>query len=126
MRYNQPYNGSNNTPKSRAGKLFNPDSARHADEHIFDRDIATMISEMYPNSTFDDDDTTCEVLGQYFSFVTVEEVKELVMAAYSHMLWGGCFLSHMLWGGRIQEYKRLILCLVNSATSKLHLPSQYV
>ena len=82
-RYTQPYKGSNKKVKARAGKLINPDLARYADEHLFDRDIGVMITEMYPDkSVFDDDDTACEILEQYFHFISIEEAKELVMALY--------------------------------------------
>ena len=79
-RYIQPYEGSNKKVKARAGKLINLDFARYADEHLFDRDIRVMITEMYPDkSVFDDDDTAREILEQYFHFISIEEAKELVL-----------------------------------------------
>ena len=82
-RYTQLYKGSNKKVKARTGSLINPDLVSHADEHLFDRDIGVMITEMYPDkSVFQDDDTAREILEQYFHFISNEEAEKLLLASY--------------------------------------------
>ena len=81
----QPYKGSTKKVKIRAAKLDSSE-AKTADHHLFAKDIASLLVDMYPDSmtdgTFDDEESTRIFLEQYFSLISVEEAKEIVMQAY--------------------------------------------
>ena len=81
----QPYKGSTKKVKARAAKLDSSE-AKTADHHLFPKDIASLLVDMYPDSmtdgTFDDEESTRIFLEQYFSSISVEEAKEIVMKAY--------------------------------------------
>ncbi len=59
----------------------------HADDFLFGKDVAGLVVSLYPNAfkdgTFDDVDATEEILGNYFSLVSTDVAKELVMDAYA-------------------------------------------
>ena len=79
------YKGSAKRVKARAAKLDSSE-AKTADHHLFAKDIASLLVDMYPDSmtdgTFDDEESTRIFLEQYFSLISVEEAKEVVMQAY--------------------------------------------
>lgn len=81
-----PVKSGGSKPKARAGRVINPAEAMHADEVIFNNDIANVITALFEyvmtDGTFDDDDATEELLSDYFSLTSIEEAKELVMEAY--------------------------------------------
>ncbi len=86
-KFSKPYRGTQHKPKARVGRLFNPDENHYADEHLFNRDVADAVAELYPDAMtegiFDDDNAAEEILGQYFSLISTEEAKELVLDAYA-------------------------------------------
>ena len=86
-KYTKPFNKSSSKPKARAGKLTNPDDAVYADEILYAKDVAGIFTKLYPDAmtdgTFDDDEVTKDVLGNYFSLISIKEAKELVMDAFA-------------------------------------------
>ena len=86
-KYTKPFNKSSSKPKARAGKLTNPDDAVYADEILYAKDVAGIFTKLYPDAmtdgTFGDDEVTKDVLGNYFSLVSIKEAKELVMDAFA-------------------------------------------
>ncbi len=85
--YTKPFKLGMPKPKARAGKIVNPDDPCHADEIFANPDVATIITVLYPDAfedgTFDDDEATADLLGEYFSLISIDEAKEIVLAAYA-------------------------------------------
>mmetsp|Transcript_25750 Transcript_25750/g.43952 ORF Transcript_25750/g.43952 Transcript_25750/m.43952 type:complete len:93 (+) Transcript_25750:685-963(+) len=85
-KFTKPFKPGGPKRTARAGKLINPDNPHYADEHLFNNDIVALIRDMFPDAfndgTFDDDDATKDMLEPYFSLISIDEAKELVMDAY--------------------------------------------
>jgi len=85
--YTKPFKPGMPKPKARAGKISNPDDPYHADEVFSNSDVATIITVLYPDAmedgTFDVDEATADLLGEYFSLISIEEAKEIVLDAYA-------------------------------------------
>ena len=67
-------------------KIVNLDARKKAEENLYSKDIATLLVYMYPDAmtdgTFDDKEATRKMLEQYFSLISIEEAKAIVMEAY--------------------------------------------
>ena len=85
--YTKPFKLGMPKPKARAGKIANPDDPCYADEVFDNSDVATIITVLYPDAmedgTFDDDEATADLLGEYFSLISIKEAKEIVLDAYA-------------------------------------------
>ena len=72
-------------PKARAGKVINPNNSKHADEFLYGNGVAGIVADLYPNAVadriFDDNETATDILSKYFSLVSIDEAKELVLEA---------------------------------------------
>lgn len=82
-KYTKPYKSGSPKPKARGGKLVNPNSARAADEMLYNKDIANIFVELYDKDTLDDDDIAEELLSEYFSLISFDEAKEIVLEAFA-------------------------------------------
>ena len=84
-RHTMPYKPSAPKPKARPGKIVNASDPIHLDERLFSEDVAVVVASLYPDETvFDDDETAAEILETYFSLISVDEAKELVLEAYAN------------------------------------------
>ena len=87
MKHTKPYKSTNPPPKAKVGRIINTNEVYIADRHLFKNDIASIIPELYPEAmndgTFDDNEITADILSQYFSLISIDEAKELVMASYT-------------------------------------------
>ena len=63
--------------------MTNPENTHYADELLANQDVAAIITELYSIHTFDSDEATTEVLGKYFSLISIKEAKQIVLAAYA-------------------------------------------
>lgn len=86
MTYTQNNSIKSLKPKARAGKLTNPDNPVYLDEILCPEDVIGIIIQLFPDAmidgTFDDEDVTKEVVGNYFSLISTKEAKELVLDVY--------------------------------------------
>ena len=68
-----PVKSGGSKPKARAGRVINPGEEMHADEVIFNNDIANVITALFQEAmtdgTFDDDDpvTTSVYIERYLA-----------------------------------------------------------
>ena len=77
------FNTKARKPKARSGGISNAGNPSSIEEVLFKRDVAFVISYIFPKESFEDDEQAKAILGQYFCFTPVDEAKELVMAAYA-------------------------------------------
>ena len=83
--HTMPYKPSAPKPKARAGKIINSSDPIHLDKKLFSEDVASVVASLYPDETvFDDNKTAAEIPETYFSLISVEEAKELVLEAYAN------------------------------------------
>ena len=84
-KYTKPFKAGAPKPKAKAGKIVNQNSAWCADEFLHGNNVADIVDDLYPNAVeeglFDDDKTGSQILGNYFSLISTDEAKYLVLEA---------------------------------------------
>ena len=84
MHVTKPYTSNGPKKEVRGGKVTNPSNLKTLDEVLFPWDVAVVVTTLFPDpGVFDDGDEVDEILSTYFSLISVQEAKKLVIQAYA-------------------------------------------
>ena len=93
-KYTKPFKPGMPKPKIRAGMIVNPDNAWYADELLLSSDVATIITELYPDAMED---------GIYLGIRYVGREKKVSEKGHAP----GLCLTRALVSGQREHIKRL-------------------
>ena len=88
-KYTTSFKAERPSIKARAGKVKDLDDPRHIDTFLKNTDVTDVVTVLYPDAiaegNFHDDESSEDILSQYFSLTSFDEANVLVLDAYEMM-----------------------------------------